>query len=78
MLAIFLTMRNIHPLYFHSSYGPKFFYNNIQILDGLRATDDRLILIDMDERVKVVFILVFKLLMLFKKSDKKNGRDSHI
>ena len=49
-----------------SLYGPKFFYNNNQILDGLRATDDRLILIDMDERVKVVFILVFKVLMLFK------------
>ena len=48
-------------------YGTKFFKNDTQILDGLRATDDGLIFVAIDKNSTHCFKVAFNLLLLFKK-----------
>ena len=67
MLAIMLANYAEHSTITSSLYGSKFFHKNSQILDGLRATDDGLILIAIDKRVKKCFRSALDLLKFFKK-----------
>ena len=51
MLAIMLANYAEHSTITSSLYGSKFFHKNSQILDGLRATDDGLIFIAIDQKL---------------------------
>ena len=68
MLAFMLAIWNYaeHSTITSSLYGTKFFKNDIQILDGLRATDDGLIFVVVDRRWTNCFKLAFNLLLFFK------------
>ena len=68
MLAIMLANYAENSTITSALYGTKFFKNDIQILDGLWATDDGLIFVVVDKRSTHCFKLAFNLLLLFKKN----------
>jgi hypothetical protein len=67
MLAIMLANYAEHSTITSALYGTKFFKNDTQILDGLRATDDGLIFVAIDKNSTHCFKVAFNLLLLFKK-----------